>query len=194
MVAGGIVMCCGTALTFGFSSCGIATLGLVSGLGYDLRLKRTPLSPVPYMVSFLSLFTWIWVITGAFTWTVVTVYPPGACLLLAAHLSNALPDAETDATLGQRGLVVVLGPERALHIVLLICTGAAACTMIFCVLERTFAGLMLSLISAMFVGSATWLARRSELNRASLQLIFKCVAPAIGLTAASFLLAFKAAT
>jgi 4-hydroxybenzoate polyprenyltransferase len=193
LVAGGIAVCCALALTFGPTAFGIATLGLASGLAYDLRLKRTPFSPLTYIVSFLSLFTWIWTVTGAITWRVVAVYPLGACLLLAAHLANALPDATTDAALGQRGLVVLLGPRRALNIVLLISAGAVACTIAFCAIQGVTVGIILSLVSGILVGIAVQVARRSELNRPALQLIFKCVAPAIALTAAAFLLAFEAA-
>jgi 4-hydroxybenzoate polyprenyltransferase len=194
MVAGGIVVCCGVSFTFGPVAFCISTLGLISGLAYDLRLKRTPFSPVTYMVSFLSLFTWIWYITGAITRSIVLVYPLGACLLLAAHLANALPDASTDAMLGQRGLVVLLGPRRALNIMLLISAGAAACTMIFCFIEGVTVGIILSLVSVILVGFAVRVARRSELDRPALQLIFKYIAPTIALTAAAFLLAFEAAT
>ena len=144
MVVAGIALCCGFALTFGPASLAIAALGLGSGLAYDLRLKRTPFSPVTYVVSFLSLLTWIWLITGMFTWNVLIVYPFGAFLLLAAHLANALPDAETDAALGQRGLAVLLGPKRALTIVLLVSGCAATGVFVFCAIERVPIGLALS--------------------------------------------------
>jgi 4-hydroxybenzoate polyprenyltransferase len=191
MVWAGVIVCCVFALTFGLASLGVAALGLCSGLAYDLWLKRTLFSPVAYMVSFLSLLTWIWLIVGALTLTVVLVYPLGACLLLAANLANALPDAETDAALGQRGLVVVLGPRRALHVVLLISSGAAVCSFIFCAVEGVVLGVVLSVMSGVLIASAGWLARRSNLDRHRLQLIFKCIAPAIALIAASSLLAFQ---
>jgi 4-hydroxybenzoate polyprenyltransferase len=194
MVGVGVALCCSFALTFGLTSLGIVALGLSSGLAYDLWLKRTPYSPGSYMISFLSLLTWIWLIAGTLTWAIVIMYPLGACLLLAAHLANALPDAQTDAALGQRGLVVVLGPRRALNIVLSVGAGATAWALVFCAVERSFLGLVFSLASSILVASAAWLARQSGLDRHSLQLIFRCIAPAIALIAASSLLAFESAT
>jgi 4-hydroxybenzoate polyprenyltransferase len=191
MVAVGVVVCCCFALTFGLTSLGIVAVGLSSGLAYDLWLKRTPFSPVAYIVSFLSLTTWIWLIAGTLTWTMAIVYPLGACLLLAAHLANALPDAQTDAALGQRGLAVVLGPRRAINTVLIIGGGASACAFVFSAVEQVRLGLVFSLASSVLVGFAAWMARRSDLDRRSLQLIFQCIAPAIALIAASCLLAFE---
>jgi 4-hydroxybenzoate polyprenyltransferase len=191
MVAVGIVVCCSFALTFGPTSLGIVGVGLGSGLAYDLWLKRTPFSPAAYIVSFLSLITWIWLIAGKFTWTLAILYPLGACLLLAAHLANALPDAQTDAALGQRGLVVVLGPRRALTTVLTIGGAATFFAFVFSAVEHVPLGLVFSLASGSFVGFAGWMARRSNLDRHSLQQIFQCVAPAIALIAASCLLAFQ---
>jgi 4-hydroxybenzoate polyprenyltransferase len=188
----GIVVCCLFALTFGLTSLGIVALGLSSGLGYDLWLKRTPFSPMAYIVSFLSLITWIWLIAGTVTWTLAFMYPLGACLLLAAHLANALPDAHTDAALGQRGLVVVLGVRRGLNTVLIIGGAAAACAFVFSAVEHVGLGLVFSVASSVLVGFAAWMARRSDLDRHSLQLIFQFIAPAIVLIAVSCLLAFEA--
>lgn len=194
MVAIGVVLCCGFALSFGLGSLAIAAVGLGSGLAYDLRLKRTLFSPVPYMVSFLSLLSWIWLVAGVLTWKIVFVYPFGVFLLLAAHLANALPDVDTDAALRQRGLAVVLGPRRALTVVLLISGSGAICAFVFCLIERATVGLLLSLGSTVLVLAASLLARRPNLDRRVLDLIFRCIAPAIALIAASCLLAFEAAS
>jgi 4-hydroxybenzoate polyprenyltransferase len=193
MVIGGIVMCCTLALTFGLGSLGLVAIGLGSGLAYDLRLKRTPFSPITYMVSFLALLTWVWLVAGTLTWSVLIVYPFGACLLLAAHLANALPDAKTDAALGQRGLAVVLGPRRALTVVLVVSGSAAICALAFCIVEHASLGVIFSLMGGVLVLSAAWPTRRPDLDRAALQAIFRRIAPAIALIAASCLLAFEAA-
>jgi 4-hydroxybenzoate polyprenyltransferase len=194
MVVLGIVVCIGFALTFGLASLAIVTVGLGSGLAYDLRLKRTPFSPIPYVVSFLALLTWIWLVAGSLTWSVVIVYPFGTFLMLAAHLANALPDVETDAALRQRGLGVILGPRRALNVLLVITGSAAVCAFALCAIEGVPLGLFLSLASGMLTLIAIRQALRVTLDRRSLQLIFRCIAPAIALTAASCLLAFQAAT
>jgi 4-hydroxybenzoate polyprenyltransferase len=194
MVIAGSLFCFGFALSFGLASLAIVAVGLGSGLAYDLRLKRTPFSPITYIISFLSLLTWIWLIAGTLTWNVLIVYPFGAFLLLAAHLANALPDADTDAALGQRGMVVLLGPRRALTIVLLVSGSAAIGAFGFCVVERATVGLALSVASGALVLSAGWMSRKSELSRPELQSIFRLIAPAIALMAAACLLALEAAT
>lgn len=193
LVVIGIVVCVAIASSFGPVSLGIASLGLASGLVYDLGLKRTPFSPASYLVSFLSLLTWIWFIAGTLRWTFALLYPFGACLLLAAHVANALPDAETDAVLGHRGLAVVLGPRHSLQLVLSVTASAAVFTIILCGAKHVIPGLGLALLAAVLIGAAVRLGRNSDLGRQSLLLIFRCVAPAIALIAAACLLAFGAA-
>jgi 4-hydroxybenzoate polyprenyltransferase len=90
---------------------GIAHLGLVVGSGwaYNLWLKRSVLSPLPYAVAFGSLPA---VVTLALP---VAVLPPawvivtGALLGIGAHLLNALPDLADDEATGVRALPHVLG-------------------------------------------------------------------------------------
>jgi 4-hydroxybenzoate polyprenyltransferase len=89
---------------------GIAHLVLVaSGLSYNLGLKKTALSWLPYVVSFGLLPL---VVTLADTppqraaWWVIGA---GALLGLAAHFANVLPDLDDDRATGVRGLPHRLG-------------------------------------------------------------------------------------
>lgn len=85
---------------------GLAHLGLVVGSGwaYNLGLKRTVWSWLPYAVAFGSLPA---VVTLALE---PAVLPPawmllaGALLGVGAHLVNVLPDLDDDASTGVRGL------------------------------------------------------------------------------------------
>ena len=85
------------------------TLGVASGWAYNLWLKRTAFSPLPYAVAFgalpavvsLALPTPVW----PPPWMVVT----GALLGVGAHLLNALPDLADDEATGVRGLPHRLG-------------------------------------------------------------------------------------
>jgi 4-hydroxybenzoate polyprenyltransferase len=79
---------------------------------YNLILKRTALSWLPYAVSFGLVPVYVWVSTGAFPpwWLVGTA----ALLGVAAHLTNVLPDLDEDAVLGRRGLPNRLGPRASL--------------------------------------------------------------------------------
>ena len=194
MVAVGIVVCCAGALTFGIASFVVAAIGLLSGLVYDFGLKRTPFSPVSYIVSFLSLLTWIWLVGGRLSWSLIVVYPLGAALLLAAHLANALPDVPSDTALGQRGLAVILGPARALRLTLAITSGAVGLAFAYSVVQRVVAGAVLAMLAGGLVALAGTRASPSGADRRSLQVAFHCLAPAIVLCAASWLLVFQATT
>lgn len=101
-------------------------LAVLSGWSYDLLLKATPLSFVPYAFSFGVLPVFV---TGclepparAAWWAVVAA----ACLGVAAHLANAAPDLEGDRLTGRAGVVGVIGQRiaRLLAALLLVTTTA----------------------------------------------------------------------
>ena len=109
--------CCGAALVatvvlslaVGLPA-GLAHLLLVaSGWAYNLGLKDTALSWLPYAVAFGGL--------PAFVWLAGPDAPPlwgvaaGALLGVGAHLTNVLPDLGDDAATGVRGLPHRLGPR-----------------------------------------------------------------------------------
>ncbi|MEH1099731.1 UbiA family prenyltransferase [Micromonospora sp. CPCC 205561] len=98
------------ALATGPAAALCATLGLVSALLYDWPLKSTPVSVLPYAVSFGALPAFVVLaLPGG-------VLPPGwlvaaaACLGAGAHFANVLPDLADDARTGVRGLPHRLGP------------------------------------------------------------------------------------
>lgn len=110
--------CCGAAVV----ACVVLSLacGTAAGLvhlvcvaaawAYNLGLKSTVLSWVPYAVAFGGLTAFVTLTDGeAPPWW----WPVGAALLgVGAHLLNVLPDLEDDAATGVRGLPHVLGPRR----------------------------------------------------------------------------------
>lgn len=88
-------------------------LAVGSALAYDLGLKATVLSPVPYAVSF-GLVPNVVTLAGrdarTAPWWSTTA---GALLGIGAHLANALPDLEVDRATGVVGLPHRLGRPRA---------------------------------------------------------------------------------
>ncbi|MEX2247541.1 MAG: UbiA family prenyltransferase [Dehalococcoidia bacterium] len=102
------------ASTLGAGSLALALLGLACGLAYDVRLKRTALSPVPFMVAIPTLPAWVWVTLDARDEALWWLLPLGALAGLSLHLANTLPDIEADARQGVRGLAHRLGPHRAM--------------------------------------------------------------------------------
>jgi 4-hydroxybenzoate polyprenyltransferase len=102
---------------------GPLALGLVasgSAAAYNLALSRTPLSPVPYLVSFGVLPLWIASGVGADLGRALPAVPLAALLAMAAHLANILRDFDADAATGSRSLAQLIGRQRTRQL-------AAAC-------------------------------------------------------------------
>ncbi len=85
-----------------------------AGVVYDLWLKRTAASFVPYIFGLPLLPIWAWVCVRDAPPRLWLTYPLGVLVGFGLHLANALPDAERDARGGVRGLVQVAGTRAAL--------------------------------------------------------------------------------
>ncbi len=84
-----------------------------SGVAYNVALKRTVWSWLPYAVAFgaLPVVAWLSVRPGA-ALAPVWVMGAGALIGVGAHLVNALPDLADDEATGIRGLPHRIGPRR----------------------------------------------------------------------------------
>jgi 4-hydroxybenzoate polyprenyltransferase len=94
----------------GVNGTAIHFLGLLSATAYNLKLKSTLLSVVPYMVSFGALPWAIYIAAGTRppTWIVL-----GFILISSAfHFLNVLKDLESDIAQGVLGLPQVLGRKK----------------------------------------------------------------------------------
>ncbi|MBA3488475.1 MAG: UbiA family prenyltransferase, partial [Longispora sp.] len=82
----------------------VLVVGLVSAWLYNEPLKRTPVSVLPYLVSFAMLPTFI--VLGLPGHPLPPWWLPmaGALLGFGAHFANVLPDLEADLATGVRGL------------------------------------------------------------------------------------------
>ena len=117
----GLAVQLATSAMLGTTALALAAAVSASAQLYNVALSRTPLSVVPYMVSFGLLPAWIaagidvpLARVGAAT---VLVIP----LAAAAHLANALLDFESDAAERSRNLAQVLGRRTSR----LLCAGLA---------------------------------------------------------------------
>ncbi|QGN46502.1 UbiA family prenyltransferase [Micromonospora sp. WMMD558] len=88
----------------------VATAGLVSALLYDWPLKSSPLSVLPYAVSFGSLPAFVVLALPGAPAPPVWLVAAAALLGAGAHFANVLPDLTDDARTGVRGLPHRLGP------------------------------------------------------------------------------------
>lgn len=90
---------------------GLAQVGGVAcGLAYDAGVKRTPVSPLPYLVAFALVPTSFVVLALPCASTPrVTVVAASGLLGASAHFTNAIKDLEADALTGVRGLPQRIG-------------------------------------------------------------------------------------
>ncbi len=108
----------------------VVHLGLGVGCGhlYNLVLKSTPWSWLPYAVAFGTLPAVVTLADVPHHWPPLWMMASAAALGVAAHFLNALPDFATDAATGVRGLPHVLGAtaSRAVATVLLVVASVVA--------------------------------------------------------------------
>jgi 4-hydroxybenzoate polyprenyltransferase len=96
----------GLALTLGVAAS-------ASAVAYNLWLSRTPLSVLPYLVSFGLLPLWIAAGVGVPLERVAVAPILVGPFAAAAHLANTVRDFEVDALDGSRNLAQLLGRRRA---------------------------------------------------------------------------------
>jgi 4-hydroxybenzoate polyprenyltransferase len=102
----------------GVSGSAIHFLGLLSATAYNLKLKSTVLSVVPYIVSFGALPWAIYIAAGAHppNWIVL-----GFILFASSfHFLNVLKDLESDIDQGVLGLPQFLGRKTSIQLAILL--------------------------------------------------------------------------
>jgi 4-hydroxybenzoate polyprenyltransferase len=105
--------CLGSAALLGPGPAVAMAAALAAAWGYNLGLKRTPLSWLPYAVAFGLAPVFVWLVADGRS-------PPAwvpavtAVLGIAGHLTNVLPDLERDRAVRARGLPHLLGPTPSL--------------------------------------------------------------------------------
>jgi 1,4-dihydroxy-2-naphthoate octaprenyltransferase len=87
-----------------------------SAAAYNLWLSRTPLSVLPYLVSFGLLPLWVAAGVGVDLARVAAAPILVGPFAAAAHLANTLRDFDADARLGSRNLAQVLGRATAFRL------------------------------------------------------------------------------
>jgi 4-hydroxybenzoate polyprenyltransferase len=111
LVAG--LACVPLSLASGAVAGGVHLIAVAAGWAYDLGLKSTPVSVVPYVVCFGLLPAFV--VLGLPGTPVPPWWLPlgGALLGAGAHFANVLPDLDDDATTGVRGLPHRLGAKAS---------------------------------------------------------------------------------
>lgn len=126
--AAAVAACVALSLALG-AAAGLVHLGCVAaGWAYNLGLKATVWSWVPYAVSFGGLTAVVTLADGrAPPWW----WPVGAALLgVGAHLLNVLPDLDDDAATGVHGLPHRLGPRHIAPVAATVLLSATAVVLV----------------------------------------------------------------
>jgi len=128
VAAGGALLQLAASLPLGAVPTLLGLAAFCSAVAYDLGLSRTPVSVIPYLVSFGLLPLWIASGIGVPIDRVVPAVPLIAPFAAAAHLANTRRDSDADAAGGSRSLSQVLGRQWGLRaaLVLALGTGLAA--------------------------------------------------------------------
>jgi 4-hydroxybenzoate polyprenyltransferase len=120
-----LVACVPLSLALGIAAGLVHLVAVGGGWAYDLGVKRTVWSFLPFVVSFglLPSVVTLALPTPALApwWATVA----GALLGVAAHLANALPDIDDDRAAGVLGLPARLGPDRTRTLAGVTLAGAA---------------------------------------------------------------------
>jgi 4-hydroxybenzoate polyprenyltransferase len=98
---------------------------VASAWTYNLGLKSTPASVLPYVVSFGSLPALATLLRQPPTLPPVWATVVGAALGIAAHFANVVPDVAADRAAGNRGLPQLLGARTAAVVAAVVVLGAA---------------------------------------------------------------------
>ena len=116
-VAGfGVAVQLGASLPLGAVPLLLGAAASASAMAYNLWLSRTPLSVLPYLVSFGLLPLWVAAGVGVDLARVAVAPLIVGPFAAAAHLANTLRDFDADARLGSRNLAQALGRATAFRL------------------------------------------------------------------------------
>jgi 4-hydroxybenzoate polyprenyltransferase len=109
-----LVACVVTSLALGLLPGLLHLAAVASAYSYDLWLKRTLASWLPFAVSFGVLPAVVTTSRPGHPFPPPAIWAAGAALGVAAHLANTVKDTEADAQTGVRGFPQAIGPRRSL--------------------------------------------------------------------------------
>ncbi|WP_245657664.1 UbiA family prenyltransferase [Herbidospora mongoliensis] len=107
-----LAACVPLSLLSGLAAGGFHLLGVAAAWSYNLGLKATVLSWVPYVIGFGQFPAFVSLGLPGEPWPAWWSVLAGALLGVGAHLANVLPDIDGDLKTGVHGLPQRLGPRR----------------------------------------------------------------------------------
>jgi 4-hydroxybenzoate polyprenyltransferase len=113
MAVAGLAMMTVCGVRFGLPSFGLLALGTGLGIAYDLWLKPTRWSWLPYVLALPLLPIWVFAALGKPDARLLLLYPLGALATIGVHFAQALPDVATDRAAGLQTVTSRLGSGAA---------------------------------------------------------------------------------
>ena len=98
-----------SAATINPATLGFDALALGAGLAYDLGMRRTPLSWVPWWAGMAVLPLEGYASVGSIPSRLLVLIPLSALIAIGLHFANALPDIDGDRRAGRNSLPVLAG-------------------------------------------------------------------------------------
>jgi len=108
-----VVACVPLSLASGLLAGTVHLVAVSGGWAYNLGLKRTWASPVPYAVSFALLTCFVTLGLDGSPWPQPWAVAAGALLGVGAHFLNVVPDVADDLAEGVRGLPQRIGARAS---------------------------------------------------------------------------------
>ncbi|MET7524437.1 UbiA family prenyltransferase [Streptomyces sp900116325] len=121
-----LVLCAPLSLANGAAAGGAHLIGVAAAWSYNLGVKRTRWSWLPYALAFGLLPAFLTLALPGHPWPAAWVMAAGALLGVGAHFTNVLPDIDTDLAAGVRGLPQRLGRRRSRAVAALALLAASA--------------------------------------------------------------------
>lgn len=118
--------CVPLSLAMGWRPGVLHLLAVAAAWVYNLRLKASALSWLPYALAFGAIPSIVTLGLPGSPWAPAWATAAGALLGVGAHLANVLPDLADDAATGVRGLPHRLGERRAAALSALLLLAATA--------------------------------------------------------------------
>lgn len=109
MAVAGLAVMLTFGSTLGPLAFALLLIGTSAGLSYDLWLKRTRWSWLPYLVALPLLPIWAFATVGRPAPSLLLLYPMGALGAAGVHLAQALPDVAGDRATGLSTVTSQLG-------------------------------------------------------------------------------------
>lgn len=105
-----VALCVPLSLAYGLLAGAVHLVGVAAAWTYNVRLKSTVLSWLPYAIGFASLPAFVTLGLPGQPWPAWWAVTAAALVGVGAHLGNVLPDIGADLATGVRGWPQRLGP------------------------------------------------------------------------------------